>query len=68
MAVLQGIGDAAKLGDLRQRIFFVLGALLNRMIAALWIIAVLANLTAIQRVVFTLLTLRRRAQGARDVR
>jgi len=37
----------------------VLGALLNRMIAALWIIAVLANLTAIQRVVYTLLALRR---------
>lgn len=49
-------------------VLIVLGALLNRMIAALWIIAVLANLTAIQRVVFTLLTLRRRAQGARDVR
>ena len=28
MAVLQGIGEAAKLGALRQRIFFVLGALL----------------------------------------
>lgn len=39
-------------------VLVILGALLNRMIAALWIIAVLANLTAIQRVVHTLLTLR----------
>ena len=36
----------------------VLGACFNRMPAALWLIAVLANLTAVQRIVYTLLTLR----------
>lgn len=49
-------------------VLLVLGALLNRMIAAVWIIAVLANLTAIQRVVYTLLTLRRsHPKGPADV-
>jgi CDP-diacylglycerol--glycerol-3-phosphate 3-phosphatidyltransferase len=37
----------------------VAGAVFNRMTAALWIIAVLANVTAVQRVVYTLVTLRR---------
>jgi CDP-diacylglycerol--glycerol-3-phosphate 3-phosphatidyltransferase len=45
-------------------VLLVAGAVFNRMTAALWIIAVLANVTAIQRVVFTLVTLRRqRAAG-----
>jgi CDP-diacylglycerol--glycerol-3-phosphate 3-phosphatidyltransferase len=37
----------------------VAGAVLNRMVAVLWIIAVLANVTAIQRVVYTYVELRR---------
>ena len=40
----------------------IIGALTNRMIAVLWIIAVLANLTAVQRVVYTLRELRRRGR------
>jgi CDP-diacylglycerol--glycerol-3-phosphate 3-phosphatidyltransferase len=40
-------------------VLLVVGALLNRMSAALWIIAVLSNLTAVQRVVYTLLELHR---------
>lgn len=39
----------------------ILGALTNRMVAALWAIAVLSNLTAVQRIVFTYLQLRRAA-------
>jgi len=39
--------------------FLVLGALTNRMIAVLWVIAVLSNLTAIQRVVYTYVELKR---------
>ncbi len=31
----------------------ILGAVANRMVAVLWVIAVLANVTAIQRVVYT---------------
>jgi CDP-diacylglycerol--glycerol-3-phosphate 3-phosphatidyltransferase len=51
-------------------VLIIVGALFNRMSAALWIIAVLANLTAIQRVVYTLIVLRRLhpARGAKDVR
>src|SRR5262245_17941212 len=40
-------------------VLVVLGALTNRMVAALWIIAVLSNVTAIQRVVFTYVELKR---------
>ena len=40
-------------------VVLILGALFNRMSAALWIIAVLANVTAIQRVVYTLIVLHR---------
>jgi CDP-diacylglycerol--glycerol-3-phosphate 3-phosphatidyltransferase len=40
-------------------VLIVLGALTNRMVAALWIIAVLANVTAIQRVVYTYVELKR---------
>ncbi len=47
----------------------ILGALFNRMSAALWIIAVLANVTAVQRVVYTLVVLHRsrHAQAKSDV-
>jgi CDP-diacylglycerol--glycerol-3-phosphate 3-phosphatidyltransferase len=40
-------------------VLIVVGALTNRMVAALWIIAVLSNVTAIQRVVFTYFELKR---------
>jgi len=40
-------------------VLIVVGALTNRMVAVLWIIAVLSNLTAVQRVVYTLRELRR---------
>ena len=40
-------------------VLLVIGALTNRMVAALWIIAVLSNLTAIQRVVYTYVELKR---------
>jgi len=39
-------------------VLLIIGLLANRVVAALWLIAVLANLTALQRVVFTLLELR----------
>ena len=41
-------------------LLIVVGALSNRMVAALWIIAVLSNLTAIQRVVYTYFELKKR--------
>jgi len=44
-------------------VLVILGALTNRMAAVLWIIAVLSNITAIQRVVYTYVALRR---GARE--
>ena len=34
-------------------VLLILGAVANRMVAVLWVIAVLANVTAIQRVVYT---------------
>jgi CDP-diacylglycerol--glycerol-3-phosphate 3-phosphatidyltransferase len=37
----------------------ILGAVANRMVAVLWIIAVLSNVTAVQRVVFTYVELKR---------
>lgn len=37
----------------------ILGAVANRMLAALWIIAALSNLTAVQRVVYTYVDLKR---------
>jgi CDP-diacylglycerol--glycerol-3-phosphate 3-phosphatidyltransferase len=40
-------------------VLIVLGALTNRMVAALWTIAVLSNVTAIQRVVYTYVELKR---------
>jgi len=40
-------------------VLIIAGALLNRMVAVLWIIAVLSNVTAIQRVVYTYVELKR---------
>jgi CDP-diacylglycerol---glycerol-3-phosphate 3-phosphatidyltransferase len=40
-------------------VLLILGAIFNRMSTVLWIIAVLSNVTAIQRVVYTLLALKR---------
>ncbi len=37
----------------------IAGALFNRMVAVLWIVAILSNITAIQRVVYTYVELRR---------
>jgi CDP-diacylglycerol--glycerol-3-phosphate 3-phosphatidyltransferase len=40
-------------------VLLILGAVLNRMVAVLWIIAVLSNITAIQRVIFAYVELKR---------
>ena len=40
-------------------VLIVIGAVFNRMAAVLWIIAILANLTAIQRVVYTYVELKK---------
>jgi CDP-diacylglycerol--glycerol-3-phosphate 3-phosphatidyltransferase len=40
-------------------VLLILGAITNRMVAALWIIAVLSNLTAIQRIIYTYVELKR---------
>jgi CDP-diacylglycerol--glycerol-3-phosphate 3-phosphatidyltransferase len=40
-------------------VILIVGALANRMVAALWLIAVLSNLTALQRVVYTYVELKR---------
>ena len=40
-------------------VLLIAGALLNRMVAVLWVIAVLSNVTAIQRVVYTYVELKR---------
>ena len=40
-------------------VLIVVGAVLNRMVAVLWVIAVLSNLAAVQRVVYTLIELKR---------
>jgi CDP-diacylglycerol--glycerol-3-phosphate 3-phosphatidyltransferase len=42
----------------------ILGAVTNRMVAALWAIAVLSNVAALQRIVYTYLQLRASAPGA----
>ena len=44
-------------------VLLILGALTNRMAAVLWIIAVLSNITAIQRVVYTYVEVKR---GSRE--
>src|SRR5262245_16456860 len=46
-------------------VLLIVGLLLNKVVAVLWVIAVLANVTALQRVVFTLLELRRAAKEPR---
>jgi CDP-diacylglycerol--glycerol-3-phosphate 3-phosphatidyltransferase len=40
-------------------VLIIAGAMLNRMVAVLWIVAVLSNVTAIQRIVYTYVELRR---------
>lgn len=40
-------------------VLIIAGALLNKMVAVLWIVAVLSNLTAIQRIVYTYVELKR---------
>ncbi len=45
-------------------VLIIAGAVLNRMVAVLWVIAVLSNLTAIQRIVYTYVELK---QGWRSV-
>ena len=44
----------------------IVGALTNRMAAALWVIAVLSNVTAIQRVVYTYVELKKGWARTRD--
>jgi len=46
-------------------VLLVVGAVFNRMAAVLWIIAVLSNLTAVQRVVYTYVELKRGVRGGR---
>ena len=41
-------------------VLLIVGALTNRMAAVLWIVAVLSNITAVQRVVYTYVELKRR--------
>ena len=40
-------------------VLIIVGALLNRMVAVLWVIAILSNVTAIQRIVYTYVELKR---------
>lgn len=40
-------------------VLIIVGAVLNRMVAVLWIIALLSNVTAVQRVVYTYVELKR---------
>ena len=40
-------------------VLIIAGAILNKMVAVLWIIAILSNITAIQRVVYTYVELKR---------
>jgi CDP-diacylglycerol---glycerol-3-phosphate 3-phosphatidyltransferase len=40
-------------------VLIIAGALLNKMVAVLWIVAVLSNLTAVQRIVYTYVELKR---------
>ena len=40
-------------------VLIIVGALLNKMVAVLWIVAVLSNLTAVQRIVYTYVELKR---------
>lgn len=47
-------------------VLLVLGALANRMVAVLWAIALLSNVTAVQRVLFTYLELKKGARKMPD--
>ncbi len=52
----QAIGVACEIGLLERPerlIVLIAGGLFNRMTAALWVLAVLANLTAVQRILYT---------------
>jgi CDP-diacylglycerol--glycerol-3-phosphate 3-phosphatidyltransferase len=40
-------------------VLVIVGAILNRMVAVLWIIAILSNVTAVQRIVYTYVELKR---------
>ena len=40
-------------------VLIIAGALLNKMVAVLWVVALLSNITAIQRIVYTYVELRR---------
>ena len=40
-------------------VLIIAGALLNKMVAVLWIVAVLSNITAVQRIVYTYVELKR---------
>jgi len=40
-------------------VLIIAGAILNRMVAVLWVIAILSNITAIQRIVYTYVELKR---------
>ncbi len=40
-------------------VLIIAGAILNRMVAVLWVIAILSNVTAVQRVVYTYVELKR---------
>ena len=45
-------------------VLIIAGAILNRMVAVLWLIAILSNVTAIQRIVYTYVELKRASSGA----
>jgi phosphatidylglycerophosphate synthase len=47
-------------------VLLIVGAIANRMVAVLWVIAVLSNLTAVQRVIYTLVQLRRSGREDRE--
>jgi CDP-diacylglycerol--glycerol-3-phosphate 3-phosphatidyltransferase len=47
-------------------VLIVIGALANRMTAVLWIVAILSNLTALQRIVYTYVELKRGWARARN--
>ncbi len=46
-------------------VLLIFGALANRMVAVLWVIAILSNITALQRVIYTYVELKR-GWGPRD--
>jgi CDP-diacylglycerol--glycerol-3-phosphate 3-phosphatidyltransferase len=44
-------------------VLLILGAIVNRMVAVLWVVAVLSNITAVQRVLYTYVELKRGWHG-----